>query len=311
MFRLLTLTALMAATCYEAHADCSETLVVSVHQSGSSASSDYRLSQFVSESQYNEMKHSAGAEANIYGVPVGANYSDYQRASRNMIRKSGESITRVQADNVFWTGLEGNALDAYKTCILAGRYGLFLYPRSATESEVELVLDYRPTPPAADALKLDWVGRPSPDLPDSIDPNSSIPIILNRPADGDEYLLAVKGGSLSAPAVTVTSYPYPPQPFEPEWKEVRTKLLGGKVNLPDGYEMRDIQYAHVGSSPHTHSFTFDLWGPEGRIRSGLQYVGDNSQPWQESAPINVGGHVFKYGFSNWNDGVGKLHYSWL
>ena len=61
--------------------NCSDALIVSMHSSSSKIKSDWRLSIFVSEEQYNKMKNSAGANARVYGVPVGANYSQYKASA--------------------------------------------------------------------------------------------------------------------------------------------------------------------------------------------------------------------------------------
>lgn len=204
-----------------AQQNCSEALIVDTYNDSSESSRDYRLSKFVTEGQWNELKKGGSGRAVIYGVPIGASYSEYQANSRFKEQQTGESLTEHQARNILWTGLSDNSLEAYTTCLHANSSGLFFYVKGATHTQLEVIVRYNG---AADAnpLPLSWSGG-TPEviaqLPLGIRTNESIPTIVNRPSTGD-YLLAMRvvNGSFPAPpSIRITAWPPlpPPPPVPP------------------------------------------------------------------------------------------------
>jgi hypothetical protein len=90
---------LLVASTMACHAQgsCSDALVRSAHSSIGSEYLDWRLASFVSENEYDEIKRAGRASAVIYGVPVGASYSDFQKRVNERTASYGESLTRDQA----------------------------------------------------------------------------------------------------------------------------------------------------------------------------------------------------------------------
>jgi hypothetical protein len=104
-----------------AHADdlggCDAALIKETYNSFSSDQTDWRLATLVSEKDYNEIKQDAGGTAKIFGVPVGASYSEYQKNVHDKLQTYNESLTRNQLRNILWTRLVHRPLDA---CQISG-----------------------------------------------------------------------------------------------------------------------------------------------------------------------------------------------
>ena len=92
----------LVASSVNAQADesCSDALVIATYSRVDTLNTDYRLAWHVSESAYEEVKKKAGVNAVIYGVPVGANYSDFQKNIRERTANYASSFTQSQATNV-------------------------------------------------------------------------------------------------------------------------------------------------------------------------------------------------------------------
>src|SRR6185295_12762003 len=72
----------------QGQAQCSAALVPDTVSRDIVSVSEVVLASRVTESEYNSAKKNLGANAVIYGIPVGANYSEYQqnvRAFQNVI----------------------------------------------------------------------------------------------------------------------------------------------------------------------------------------------------------------------------------
>ncbi|RWF64106.1 hypothetical protein [Mesorhizobium sp.] len=300
--------------------DCSDALIVSTYRKNSESSSDWRLSQYVSEDEFKQLQKNAGAKAVVYGVPVSGSYSDYQTASKNRIQQSGEKLTKAQAENVIWTGLNDASLRGYEACLHSKDYGLFLYPRKATKKQVELRLEYRPVGSAA-AVNLNWPGAPAgADFPKQIKANERRTIIIRRPASpDDEILLSVNGGGATAEAITITAYPNPPKMVAPAYEVLQVSMrnpvtnvgTAGTASLHDGYEVRNIRYHHVGPGKDDHEMDFDVYGPEGRVKTDISYIANNGSDWKKRiSSVQIESHVLKYAFSNWNDNQAQFHFIW-
>lgn len=296
--------------------NCSDALVVSTYSSTSERSYDYRMSQFVSETQYEDLKRGMSGDAVIYGVPVGANYDEYRAASSEMIRQSGVQLSERQMRNVLWTGLNDASSQAYQACLRASRYGLILYPRAATRNQVEFVLEYRPTD-AGTTLQITWQGAPAnilAALPSSIEANAVRRFVVARPQGTEEFILVVNSTRLSDTAI-ITAYPPAPPVIEPQWNgrvvSLSNRDNSSTVDLPYGYRVGRFGYEYV-SNAHNHRFLFDIFGPNGTVlRRDIEYIGNNQTSWQSRVQsVNVAGHKLQFAFANWNDGVGEFHYSW-
>jgi hypothetical protein len=74
-----------------AHAICESALVLSTYNKQLAYQSDWRVADLVDSATYDRIKHDAGVNAVIYGIPVGANYSDFKDRFLDIER----STTRV------------------------------------------------------------------------------------------------------------------------------------------------------------------------------------------------------------------------
>jgi hypothetical protein len=290
--------------------DCSAALIVSTYRNVSERSFDYRLSQFVSESDYNQLRQNQSGNAVIYGVPVGMNYDEYREASRSMIRQSGESLSEHQMENVLWTGLNDNSLAAYRACLTASRYGLL-------RSQVELIVEYAPTTGGPPTLNLDWSGAPADVIalmPRTLEAHTPRHVIIPRPQGKDEFLLAANGAV--SDAIHVTAYPSAPTTADPPWQANEVTLNdrdnSSSVRLLYGYQLRRFGYERADAAGERHHFLFDIYDPRGVVVvRDVSYTAANSTPWEgRRQSVSVNGHTLEFAFANWNDGIGTIHYSW-
>jgi len=297
--------------------DCSDALIVETYSQNSAMNMDWRLSQFVSEEEWNSIQKKADASAIIYGVPMGGSYGEYKAASKKKISEMGESLTSQQVDNILWTGLGGNSLLAYQSCLQSKSYGLFLYPRKATKTALEMVLEYRPIGAGGGDITLNWAST-SPQVDNllaKISPHTEWTFFVDRPSGSEDILLAVNGGGLTAPAVVITAYPPPLPVWNSEWVTMRDPAQNtgqpGSASLPDGYEIRNIRYGWVGPSPHDHEFKFDLFDGSVLLKPDVSYVGNNATPWEDRIKVlSISGHKLRFAFSGWNDNKSDFHFIW-
>src|SRR5271165_623423 len=72
--------------------DCDVNLFKSAYQGNSSIKDDFRLAQYVSQETWDNASHNAGANAVIYGIPVGASYSDYHSHAQRISSSLNQSL---------------------------------------------------------------------------------------------------------------------------------------------------------------------------------------------------------------------------
>jgi hypothetical protein len=128
-----------------AHASCESALVISTYNSQSDIRSDWRLADLVDQSSYEKIKHDAGAHAVIYGVPVGANYSDYKDAASKLRHDHNESLSRSELVNIAWTGLDPQAPSVYRDCLNTSVFlenGLHAAIVAATETDISVLVKW-------------------------------------------------------------------------------------------------------------------------------------------------------------------------
>jgi hypothetical protein len=196
--------------------DCSRALIVSTYREHDELSRDYRMARFVTRQEYEELKKNVSADGVIYGVPVGANYDEYRARALKISESVSVSLSEHQVRNILWTGLDPNSLKAYESCLIANNYGLFLYVRSATKNEIEIVLKYRPTSGSGE-IAITWTGG-TPDIRELLPKRigiAEITRIVPRPAK-DNLLLGVNvvgDGPNAPPAVMITAWPGDPPPL--------------------------------------------------------------------------------------------------
>lgn len=152
-----------ASLMMRAQATCDTALVKSTYNSFSSDHLDWRLATFVSETEYNDIKHDQGASAVIYGIPVGESYGDYQRHVSEKIHDYHESLTRSQARNIMWTGLDESSPSDYAKCLEAQVFespGLHIAVQSATASDIFILAKWTPQGPNSPTqIHPQWIYR--------------------------------------------------------------------------------------------------------------------------------------------------------
>lgn len=199
----------------QAHAQdgsgCAEALVMATYSRTQIDHDDWRLASYVTENEYNSIRHDAGANAVIYGVPVGVSYSDFQTRTTEKTNSYKESLTHDQAINVMWTGLDPNAANAYSDCLKSKTFnqrGLHLAVKSATKNQISILVAWTPTgdDPRNAAPEWIWNGaNPSP-LPKSV-PSGIHIIVLPRPKE--QRILAA---NFRGEADSLVLDPFPPPP---------------------------------------------------------------------------------------------------
>lgn len=158
---ILTLLAAPPAEAGKANG-CDAALVSDVYSSSERIREDYRLSILVDESMWSQRRREASGSATLYGVPMGASYSEYRQNARSRLERRDESRHYEEARNVAWTGLSGISAQAYRDCLnrLAVGNRVILQVEHATEQEVTLQVrwsrdDFGPTP-----VQLQWDAPP-------------------------------------------------------------------------------------------------------------------------------------------------------
>jgi hypothetical protein len=178
---------------------CDGALVKSTYSSFSSDQIDWRIATLVSEKDYNEIKQEAGGTAVIYGVPVGANYAEYQQNVHDKLQTYNESLTRNQVRNILWTGLDPSSPGAYGEClrtqVLASR-GLHMAVKTATKTDITILVRWNPqgTDPANIPVVWNWKGAAAASLPQNVQQGEATVIVL-RPAQQRSLAVNAKGFS--------------------------------------------------------------------------------------------------------------------
>jgi hypothetical protein len=85
-------------------------------------------------------------------------------------------------------------------------------------------------------------------------------------------------------------------------------VYDGVIDLGNGYELRQVDYYYAGDNKHR--FTFDAYGPRGRIGS-FTYEGDVDTSWESRISwIQLDGHTLYFAFANWANQRADFHYAW-
>lgn len=213
--------------------DCSEALVMATYNRFDNSNLDWRLATYVTESAYDQVKKSAGANAVIYGTPVGANYSDYQSAAKSKSETYNESLTLNQATNIMWTGLDPSAGNAYRECLKAKIFsskGLHLAVISATRSEVSVLVSWIPT--GQGKIKPLWTWAGTEKFPKKLQPGDT-GLVLKRPTQQQMLQVNFNGNQ-----DTLIIEPYPATPTPATYVQmttVETYRSPEQVGWSDGF----------------------------------------------------------------------------
>ncbi|MFZ2030581.1 MAG: hypothetical protein WAU68_09760 [Vitreimonas sp.] len=85
-------------------------------------------------------------------------------------------------------------------------------------------------------------------------------------------------------------------------------IYDGVIDVGNGYELRQVDCYYAGNN--THRFTFEAFGPRGRIRA-FTYDGADATPWESRiGAIQLDGHTLYFAFSSWANQRAQFHYLW-
>jgi len=195
---------------------CDAALVKSTYSSFSSDHLDWRLASLVTDKEYEEIKHDAGGNAVIYGVPVGASYDDFSKRVKDKQSSYNESLTHSQALNILWTGLDPNAPSSYLEClraqIFAGR-GLHLAVKSATKTDISLLISWNPqgNDPSTISPKWLWQSHDGSHLPTRVQQGLTT-LIIPRPEEQRTFAVNYPGFTDSVVLEPLSKLPSLPLP---------------------------------------------------------------------------------------------------
>jgi hypothetical protein len=210
MFLVLVLV-LVAAPYSVLRAACEDVLIRSTYQSTSSVHTDYRLATLVTQSVWDEASRNAGAQGEVYGVPVGGSYAEYHRNAEASSRSMNQSYTHDQLVSIAWSGLDANSAGPYEQCLkneLMQANGLQAAVVGATTTDLQVLVHwFIPGQPAA--AQVTWTpasieGKP---LQTNI-PQGYTTIIVPRPAAQQSLVGNYPGYTTGG----LTLYPYIPPP---------------------------------------------------------------------------------------------------
>ena len=188
---------------------CAEALVMASYSNISVEHSDWRIATYVTENEWNTAQLQAGANAVIYGVPVGASYSDFQQRVREKTDSYAESLTHDQAINIMWTGLDPSSGNAYSDCLKAkvfSQAGIHLAVDRATKEQVSILVNWIPSQSEKQTAKPLWSWQGGGPFPESI-PSGQTIVTLTRPQTAQIITVNYLGH-----ADSLTIVPYPPIP---------------------------------------------------------------------------------------------------
>ena len=166
----------------------------------------YELSTLVTKDNYEQVRHDAGANAVVYGVPIGATYGDYDESRQKLFDSRNEKKSTDLGRTVAIQTLNPQSSKNYTACIngVLRDTGLHMWIESVTDTDIVLGLNWRPKFQQSAKIKLTW--SPSQvkikGLPSSIvmggasvtvpRPTSEMSLAVNTPGDTDSVTLDPK-----------------------------------------------------------------------------------------------------------------------
>lgn len=238
----IAVAALLSCGPVRAQSNCDAALVMSTYNSTSSVGLDWRMASLVTETEWNDIHKNGSASALIYGVPVGASYSEYENSAKRYRDEYGESLSYHQQLNVAWTGIDPNSPSLYKTCLMNNLFdqnGLHAAVLGATRSDITILVRWR-DPNSPGPLRVRWVAAAQGSegilarFP-SLVPQGDTTIIVPRPSS--EFSIAGNANGSSTYQIVLEPLPAPPP-------KVKTIQGQSECNVPKGGRSYFIQ-SHV------------------------------------------------------------------
>jgi hypothetical protein len=170
-----------------AQSPCDGALIKDTYVEFSRVHTDWRLALLVDEKTYDEIRQQAGANAVIYGVPVGTDYNDFHTRAESFSLSYNEALSQDQLRNIAWTALDPNSSGNYRKCIdaqILSQDGLHAAVIGATQNDIDILVRWF-VPNDNSATYIQW-------QPDAIDgtyisgtyiPSGSTIIRIPRPKE--------------------------------------------------------------------------------------------------------------------------------
>lgn len=178
---------------------CNAALIIDTYSLKTWRFKDWRLAKRVTKDTYKEIKRNASADAVIYGIPVGAEYEDFQKNIEHSASSHDESLTEAEATNILWTGLGMASSEAYKHCLdrVTDSAGIRLTVNHATDNDVSINIRWAPLG-GEPKVQLKWSGGLATHsaLPKSAVTGSQT-VVIGRPAKEQQLAVNVVGHGAS------------------------------------------------------------------------------------------------------------------
>jgi hypothetical protein len=314
---VLAVTVSLTASMYSQEGTgCAEALVIATYNRTQIDHDDWRLATYVTESEYNTIKHDAGANAVIYGVPVGASYSDFQNRITEKTNSYKESLTHDQAINIMWTGLDANSANAYSECLkskIFSQPGLHIAVKAATKNQVSIVIVWTPIgdEPSKAAPQWTWNGTGISSLPKSVSSGTQI-AVLPRPKQQQMLAANYKG---HADSLVIDPFPPPPTAakihFEEKSEEYRSpEIVGWGSNWSAPYALCTPDKPAGWTILKVYDFHLDSQTERGTCGSWTTCGGTNTDTSTHACRIvAVQGHN-ENRFDGYGKAVAVFHVTW-
>lgn len=282
---VLTLGAVSTALAQES---CDGALVRATYNLSNNVGLDWRLADLVDQATYDQVKHDAGANAVIYGVPVGANYSDYKNHVDTLKKQHNEQLTYTQQLNVAWSGLDPNSVNTYRDCLNAkilNSNGLRGAVIGATKSDISVL--FRWNVPGNPKTSVNWSGVPSQLkslFPKSIS-QGDVTIVVPRPQQ--EMSIAANAPGYTTQAIVLEPLPPPAPDLTPKWLHfafpdiVAPDGNGYAVGHVSGISVSLLDDPSKGTTKVPYKFSYDYYNGSGTWRGSqtifVKILGANNE----------------------------------
>jgi hypothetical protein len=261
---------------------------------------DWRLADLVTQETYNEVKNSAGVSGVIYGVPVGANYSDYKNRVDKLKKEYTEQLSYTQQLNIAWSGLDPKSENLYRDCLntqVLTTDGLHAVVVGATKTDIAILVSF--SVPGKLKTSVNWVGVPSEWrslFPKSLK-SGRLMVIVPRP--NKEISVAGNAPGYATKQIVLEPLPPPPPDLTPKWvnfthANIPTKDGSGNVvgtisgitflllSDPQGtgkapYKFKYDYYNGSGTWRGSQTIFVELLDPKGLVLDTLKFALDRGK----------------------------------
>lgn len=275
--------------------DCDQALIISTYSNFSSDHVDYRLASLVTQDTYDKISGSHGASAIIYGIPMSDSWSGFKNNVANALNRYNTSMTRNQAINIMWTGLDTTAASAYSKCLEEVAFssaGLHLAAKAATASDISIAVKYAADFYSPKILPVTWTanvptvdGKPFPNVLYSGVSSTGI-VVVRRPSV--EQTIAIHSTLGDDSIVLEPLQPIPtPSPTPTSVVSARCNNLQGKWSCPNRPENCTIEKKSDYEFELSHGSGKTMMHPVDGDDSGWQVDANAAQNWTGSYATTI------------------------